>query len=132
VSENQNRGKNYQTEITMTGRVGGKRLGAGRKPGSLSTATKEAKATLSELARAHTATAIKTLVRVASKSSSDSAAVAAATAILDRGYGKPVQSIEHAGEGGGPIEAMVRFILEAAPPILELEAVEVADEGKAA
>ena len=116
----------------MTERRGGKRLGAGRKAGTLNTATREAKGTLSELARAHTATAIKTLVRVASKSSSDSAAVAAATAILDRGYGKPIQSIEHAGEGGGPIQAAVRFILESAPAILDLQAIEVADEGKAA
>jgi hypothetical protein len=32
----------------------------------------------------------------------------------------------------GTVDTVVRFVMESAPPILELEAVEVADEGKAA
>lgn len=77
---------------------GGKRPGAGRKPGSRPRATDGQKETLSALARTHTKVAISTLVRVASKSQSDSAAVAAASALLDRGYGKPPQTLEHGGE----------------------------------
>jgi phage terminase small subunit len=40
------------------------------------------------------------LVSVAKKSESDSARVAAANAILDRGYGKPRQAVEHSGSIG--------------------------------
>jgi hypothetical protein len=32
------------------------------------------------------------------------ARVSAASALLDRGWGKPVQSMEHSGHDGGPIE----------------------------
>ena len=47
------------------------------------------------LARQHTALAIKTLVGIASqRSASDSSRVAAATALLDRGWGKPKQELE--------------------------------------
>lgn len=82
---------------------GGKRPGAGRKPGSKHRATREQKATLSDLARQHTSTALNALVHVATKSDSDSARVAAANAILDRAYGRPTQSHEHTGRNGGPI-----------------------------
>jgi hypothetical protein len=83
---------------------GGKRPGAGRPKGALSRATKEQKATLEELARAHTDTALLVLVEVAQSSESDAARVSAANAILDRGYGKPKQGLEHSGPEGGPIE----------------------------
>ena len=47
------------------------------------------------LARQHTALAIRTLVGIASqRSASDSSRVAAATALLDRGWGKPKQELE--------------------------------------
>ena len=47
------------------------------------------------LARQHTALAIKTLVGIASqRTASDSSRVAAATALLDRGWGKPKQELE--------------------------------------
>jgi hypothetical protein len=88
----------------MAGKVGGKRPGAGRPKGSRSRATIEHKATLEELARAHTATALSVLVEIASKpTATDSARVAAASAILDRGYGKPRQATEISGPNGGPI-----------------------------
>lgn len=87
-----------------TAKRGGKRTGAGRKPGSPSRATRAQKATLSELARAHTATALATLVKVMRTGESDASKVAAANSILDRGYGKPRQSVEHSGAGGGPIQ----------------------------
>ncbi len=50
---------------------------------------------LRDLAREHTPTALRALIEVAgSRSAPESARVAAATAILDRGYGKPLQQIE--------------------------------------
>lgn len=85
------------------GKRGGRRPGAGRPQGGKSRATKQAKATLSDLAKAHTATALQVLVDVAKKGESESARVAAANAILDRAYGKPSQALQHSGPGGGPI-----------------------------
>lgn len=50
------------------------------------------------LARKHTATALNTLVRVAScKKANESAQVAAATALLNRGWGMPKQTMELEG-----------------------------------
>lgn len=79
---------------------GGPRQGAGRPKGRVSRATPSQKATLSELARAHTSVALQVLVDVAKKGESESARVAAANAILDRGYGKPRQAVEHSGSIG--------------------------------
>ena len=45
------------------------------------------------LARSHTETAVKTLVSIAEDGKQESARVAAATALLDRGWGKPTQPI---------------------------------------
>jgi len=47
------------------------------------------------IARAHTADAIATLVAICRNGASESARVAAANALLDRGYGRPSQAIEH-------------------------------------
>jgi len=52
-------------------------------------------AEITELARAHTAEAIATLVAICRNGASESARVAAANSLLDRGYGRPAQSIEH-------------------------------------
>lgn len=90
--------------IKSKSNAGGKRAGAGRKKGSVDRATAEQKATLMEVARTHTETAINVLVQVAQASESDAARVSAANAILDRGYGKPSQSHEVSGADGGPIE----------------------------
>ena len=50
---------------------------------------------LQELARIHTSQALMTLVEVMNNSDAPPAArVTAATALLDRGYGKPTQSVE--------------------------------------
>lgn len=88
--------------MTATKR-GGRREGAGRPAGRRNIATRSQGASLSELARKHTADALSVLVSVAKNSDSDSARVAAANAILDRGYGKPRQAHEHSGPNGGPI-----------------------------
>jgi hypothetical protein len=48
-----------------------------------------------EAARAHTAEAVATLARICSDATAPPAAqVSAATALLDRGWGRPVQAIE--------------------------------------
>jgi hypothetical protein len=53
-----------------------------------------------ELARAHTVTAMQTLVEIATnKKASSPARVAAADAILDRGWGKAAQVVELGATG---------------------------------
>lgn len=79
---------------------GGRRTGAGRPKGAVSRATKEHKGTLGELARQYTDVAMRALSEVATKGESESARVAASVALLDRGYGKPPQAIEHSGHLG--------------------------------
>jgi hypothetical protein len=49
--------------------------------------------TVRDLARAHTQAALETLVEIASSGESESARVSAASAILDRGWGKPTQPL---------------------------------------
>ena len=84
-----------------TGR-GGKRPGAGRPKGSRNKLTTERKATLRELVDDHVEGAVAALVQVY-QTGSDAAKVAAATAILDRRFGKPSQAVELSGPGGGPV-----------------------------
>ena len=71
---------------------GGIREGSGRPAGADNKATSELKLSLSELAREYTNNALDTLVEVMQSSQSDSARIAAATAILDRGYGRPTKT----------------------------------------
>ena len=80
---------------------GGKRPGAGRKPGKVGAA----KRALSEMAKDHAKAALWTLAKIQADDAAPAAArVSAATAILDRAYGKPAQSLELTGKDGGPIE----------------------------
>lgn len=74
---------------------GGKRAGAGRPRGAKDRLTREAGATLSDLARQHTDAALNVLVQIATTGESEAARVSAANALLDRGYGKATQPIEH-------------------------------------
>jgi len=58
------------------------------------------------LARSYTEMAIQTLAGIAQNGEGESARVAAANALLDRGWGKPVQP--HDGDGeGGPVQFVV-------------------------
>ncbi len=58
------------------------------------------------LARKHTALALRVLKEVASSpKANQSARVAAAQALLDRGWGKPKQTMEHTGEN--PLAALL-------------------------
>lgn len=86
---------------------GGKRQNAGRPPGAPNKSTAEVKA----IAQKFGPQAIKELAALAGlegdevKASNEAARIAALKEVLDRAYGKPAQSVEHAGEGGeGPIK----------------------------
>jgi Family of unknown function (DUF5681) len=60
-----------------------------------------------QLARAHTNAALETLLEVAKSGKSESARVAAAVALLDRGWGRPTQPL--AGDRDNPVEHRVSF-----------------------
>lgn len=66
---------------------------------------------LRSAARALTAEALKTLAEIARTGASEHARIAAATAILDRGHGKPGQGLRLGGEEGAPIQHLVRWAL---------------------
>lgn len=80
---------------------GGTRPGAGRPKGSPNKATVD----LQDAAREYTEEALETLRAICASGQSESARVAAATALLDRGYGKPRQqlSAELTGKDGAPL-----------------------------
>lgn len=61
----------------------------GRQAGTPNKATQE----LKDLARAHTAAAVTELARLSVSAESETARVAAINSLLDRGHGKPAQSI---------------------------------------
>lgn len=68
--------------------------------------------TVRDLARAHTAEAIATLVEIMQATDGQAAPrVTASQALLDRGWGKPAQPVDGDGEGG-PIKSRVTFALE--------------------
>lgn len=79
---------------------GGRRPGAGRPKGAKDTATREAGATMAELARGHGERALEVLWQIASEGESESARVAACNALLDRGFGKPSQTIDNTSSDG--------------------------------
>lgn len=70
---------------------------------------------IQQLARDHAEEAIKALVSVAKKGKSESARVAAATALLDRGFGKPAQTMEHYGNVAVSLTDLVNASYEAKP-----------------
>lgn len=65
------------------------------------------------LARGYTEVAIKTLGGIAKDGTSEPAKVAAAVALLDRGWGKPQQDNSH--EVKGKIEITLRKLLSGEP-----------------
>lgn len=67
---------------------------------------------ITDLARKHTNLALNTLAEIAGdKEATHSARVAAATALLDRGWGKPRQALEHSGPEGAPLPAAIMVSL---------------------
>lgn len=81
--------------------------GQSGNPSGRPSATAEVRA----LAREHTADAIAALVAALTDPKQR---VAAAVALLDRGYGRPVQAIEASGPEGGPIVNETRHSLNLA------------------
>ena len=79
------------------------------------------------LARSHTKLAIKILAGIAKDGTTDAARVAAAVALLDRGWGKPPQA--HTGEEGeGKIRVVIRHIVvgrDVEPRVIEHEAKQI-------
>lgn len=74
---------------------GGARPGAGRKKGKVSAAKRD----LQEMAKGYATDALQVLVDIAkSTEATDAARVAAANAILDRGYGRPTQAVNLGGQ----------------------------------
>jgi hypothetical protein len=55
-----------------------------------------------DLARQHTEAAVEALAHIARYGEKEAARVAAATALLDRAWGKPTQSVEHSTPDGTP------------------------------
>lgn len=104
---------NNQTQLkkSTSGR-GGIRPGSGRPKGSVSEARKaqlKAEATLRELAAEHTEDALQTLVSLYKDTATPPAArVAAIKEILDRGHGKPPQTV--VGDPEQPLEMRVTRI----------------------
>lgn len=94
--------------IKATTRRRTKTPGSGRKKGTPNKATAEIK----ELAREHGPAAIKALAQLLMSADSDTARIAAAKELLDRGYGKPMQAIEHTGNDGGPITLLETVIVD--------------------
>ena len=65
-----------------------------------------------DLARSHSTRAVERLVELI-ESENERTAVAACEAILNRGYGRPAQSVSLSGEEDGPpvqLEGVVRFV----------------------
>lgn len=76
---------------------GGKRPGAGRKPGKVSSAKRD----LMAMARGYCPDALRVLVAIMKDAKQPaSARASAATGILDRGYGRPPQAVHHQGAIG--------------------------------
>ena len=85
----------------------------------------KATADIRSLARAQTAVAIRTLTGICgSKAAPAAARVAAANALLDRGWGKAPQG--HSGEDGNDIEIVIRRLAasDEEPLLLEHEPLE--------
>ena len=91
---------------------GGSRPGAGRKPGSQTKARKVEVVSLADKAKRHADVALATLVEICTAGSTDSARVAAANALLDRGFGKPKQDVEMNGALGVGVTLVTRRIVD--------------------
>ena len=91
---------------------GGKRPGAGRKPGAVTAA----KRTIMEMAKGHAEAALQVLVEIATQGDSEAARVSAANALLDRGYGKPVQMNDHTSSDGSmtPVPGRIELVAPSA------------------
>ena len=99
MSENSSGG--VEEQRPSNGRRLGGCTGKGFKPGQSGNPGGRPRSDVTSLARRHTAEAIAALVAALG---SPRERVAAAVALLDRGWGKPKHQLEHTGAGGGPIQ----------------------------
>lgn len=88
----------------------GKTPGSGRKKGTPNKVTAE----IRELAREHGPAAIQALAQLLMSADSDTARIAAAKELLDRGYGKATATQEISGPGGTPLQGPV-LVMETVP-----------------
>jgi hypothetical protein len=86
-----------------------------RKPGRPKGALNKATADVKIAAQAYTDRALKTLASIMDNSESDTARVAAANSILDRGHGKPKQSMDVDGSLNLAINEIRRTIADPSP-----------------
>lgn len=90
---------------------GGKREGAGRPAGVVA----EAKRAISDMAKEHGEAALLVLVNVANNEAEPaSARVSAANSLLDRGYGRPAQTVDNTSSDGSMATQPTRIELVAA------------------
>lgn len=91
------------------------------------------------LARAHTEPAIATLATIMVDATQPAPArVAAATAVLDRGWGRPAQSVALTAPDGGPlviqhrvsVDRVMGMLTVAGGPVIDGTAVDVSGEGE--
>lgn len=87
---------------------GGRREGAGRPPGAVNKTTADIKA----LAQSFGAAAVERLAHLAMKAESETAQIAACKELLDRGYGRSVQSLQNLDEHGNPTNSPMRVVVE--------------------
>ncbi len=85
--------------MATVGRKKGSPKTGGRTKGTPNKSTAEVKA----LAQTYGGEALETLATIMRNSDNDTAKIAAAKELLDRGYGKPTQAMEHSGPDGGPV-----------------------------
>lgn len=82
-----------------------KKLGPG--PGRPKGSRNKRAIMVEEMAREYAGDALAALRHIATKGESEAARVSASVALLDRGFGKARQAVEHTGEGGGPMQVEV-------------------------
>jgi hypothetical protein len=95
------------SEINQMG-SGGSRPGSGRPRGCQDKRTIAQGLSLSELAQRHAPDAIKELARIMKNSPSDAARCTAINILLDRGYGRPPQSIDVSNKDSVPFTAITQ------------------------
>lgn len=81
----------------VKGRCGGRRPGAGRKPGSRTRATGPDLDTITQMCRKLAPEMIEVLRSIARDPLAGAARATAANSLLDRGFGRAPQAIEHSG-----------------------------------
>lgn len=80
-----------------------------RRGGRTKGVPNKATADIKEIARQYTSQAIEQIVALMSNAASEQVRFAAAKELIDRGYGKSPQSMEHTGPDGGPIKTSIEI-----------------------